>query len=165
MNSISEEKAKKYGICTVMSAFLAVFCLFGYRSSFSIMQGLIIADTGWSTIQTSLGYCIMMTIYAITAFFSGGLVDKKGTRPTYFIGAICCFLGFFLTSIFVKPGSDSAYIVYLFTYGILMPPKSSAVWWHGAKAEWMNACFGCLPESAVTAWIGPLTLPANTTPM
>lgn len=48
---------------------------------------------------------------------------------------------------------------------ILMPPKSSAVWWHGAKAEWMNACFGCLPESAVTAWIGPLTLPANTTPM
>ena len=62
MNSISEEKAKKYGICTVMSAFLAVFCLFGYRSSFSIMQGLIIADTGWSTIQTSLGYCIMMTI-------------------------------------------------------------------------------------------------------
>ena len=48
MNSISEGKAKKYGICTVMSAFLAVFCLFGYRSSFSIMQGLIIADTGWS---------------------------------------------------------------------------------------------------------------------
>lgn len=48
---------------------------------------------------------------------------------------------------------------------ILMPPKSSAVWWPGAKAEWMNACFGCLPESAVTAWIGPLTLPANTTPM
>ena len=118
MNSISEEKAKRYGICTVMSAFLAVFCLFGYRSSFSIMQSLIIADTGWTTIQTSLGYCIMMTVYAITAFFSGGLVDKKGTRPTYFIGAVCCFLGFFLTSIFVKPGSPSAYIVYLFTYGL-----------------------------------------------
>ena len=128
MNSISEEKAKRYGICTVMSAFLAVFCLFGYRSSFSIMQSLIIADTGWTTIQTSLGYCIMMTVYAITAFFSGGLVDKKGTRPTYFIGAVCCFLGFFLTSIFVKPGSPSAYIVYLFTYGLFAGIGTGMLW-------------------------------------
>ena len=116
MNSISEEKAKKYGICTVMSAFLAVFCLFGYRSSFSIMQGLIIADTGWSTIQTSLGYCVMMTVYAITAFFSGSMVDKKGCRPTYAIGAICCFLGFFLTS-FIPEGVSWSFPVYLLSYG------------------------------------------------
>ena len=128
MNSISEEQAKKYGTCTVISAFLAVFCLFGYRSSFSIMQNLIIADTGWTTIQTSLGYCIMMPVYAITAFFSGGLVDKKGTRPTYFIGAICCFLGFFLTSIFVKPGSDNAYVTYLLTYGLFAGIGTGMLW-------------------------------------
>ncbi len=42
--------------------------------SFSIMQKMIIADTGWTTMQVSLGYCLMMTIYAITAFsaLSGG---------------------------------------------------------------------------------------------
>lgn len=93
MASISPEKARTYGLCTVISAWLAVFCLFGYRSSFSIMQKMIIADTGWTTMQVSLGYCLMMTIYAITAFFSGSLVDKRGCRPTYAIGAVTCFLG------------------------------------------------------------------------
>ena len=82
MASISPEKARTYGLCTVISAWLAVFCLFGYRSSFSIMQKMIIADTGWTTMQVSLGYCLMMTIYAITAFFSGSLVDKRAAvRP------------------------------------------------------------------------------------
>jgi len=122
------EEAKRYGACTVVSAFLAVFCLFGYRSSFSIMQSLIIADTGWTTIQTSLGYCIMMTVYAITAFFSGSLVDKKGTRPTYFIGAVCCFLGFFLTSVFVKPGQSGAFITYLLTYGLFAGIGTGMLW-------------------------------------
>ena len=124
---ISEQQAKKFGTCTVISAFLAVFCLFGYRSSFSVMQALIIADTGWITIQTSLGYCIMMTIYAITAFFSGSLVDKKGCRPSYIIGAICCFLGFFLTSM-LNPSSPSSFYVYLFTYGLFAGVGTGMLW-------------------------------------
>lgn len=117
MASISPEKARTYGLCTVISAWLAVFCLFGYRSSFSIMQKMIIADTGWTTMQVSLGYCLMMTIYAITAFFSGSLVDKRGCRPTYAIGAVTCFLGFFLTSM-VNVASPSGFYLYLFTYGV-----------------------------------------------
>lgn len=128
MNKITQEQAKKFGLFTVASAFLAVFCLFGYRSSFSIMQKLIINDTGWSTIQTSLGYCLMMTIYAITAFFSGSLIDKKGTRPAYFIGAICCFLGFFLTSIMVNPASPNSYFIYLFTYGVFAGIGTGMLW-------------------------------------
>ena len=127
MTPISPEKAKKYGLCTVISAWLAVFCLFGYRSSFSVMQGLIIADTGWSTIQTSLGYCVMMTVYAITAFFSGSMVDKKGCRPTYAIGAVCCFLGFFLTS-FLNPKSSSSFFIYLFTYGLFAGIGTGMLW-------------------------------------
>ena len=127
MTPISPEKAKKYGLCTVISAWLAVFCLFGYRSSFSVMQGLIIADTGWTTIQTSLGYCVMMTVYAITAFFSGSMVDKKGCRPTYAIGAVCCFLGFFLTS-FLNPKSSSSFFIYLFTYGLFAGIGTGMLW-------------------------------------
>ena len=82
MASISPEKARTYGLCTVISAWLAVFCLFGYRSSFSIMQKMIIADTGWTTMQVSLGYCLMMTIYAITAF-SAALwwISAAAVRP------------------------------------------------------------------------------------
>lgn len=127
MTPVSPETAKKYGLCTVISAWLAVFCLFGYRSSFSVMQALIIADTGWSTIQTSLGYCVMMTVYAITAFFSGSLVDKKGCRPTYFIGAVCCFLGFFLTS-FLNPKAASSFAIYLFTYGLFAGIGTGMLW-------------------------------------
>ena len=103
--AISKETAKKYGTCTVIAAWLAVFCLFGYRSSFSIMQTSLVDGMGWTSTQASLGYCFMMTFYAITAFFSGSLIDKRGTKPTYIIGAICCFLGFFLTSFMrVSPG-------------------------------------------------------------
>lgn len=120
--------AKSLGLCTVAAAFLAVFCLFGYRSSFSIMQKLIISDTGWTTIQTSLGYCVMMTIYAITAFFAGSLVDQKGTRPAYLIGAVCCFLGFFLPAVLVKPGSADSYLVYLLTYGVFAGVGTGMLW-------------------------------------
>ncbi len=127
MMSISEKQAKNYGLMTVASAWLAIFCLFGYRSSFSIMQKMIIADTGWTTLQTSLGYCIMMTVYAVTAFFSGSLVDKRGCRPTYAIGAVCCFLGFFLTSL-VNVATPSGFYVYLFTYGLFAGVGTGMLW-------------------------------------
>lgn len=127
MNPISAEKAKTYGILTVVSAWLAVFCLFGYRSSFSVMQKAIIADTGWSSVQVSMGYVVMMTVYAITAFFSGSLVDKKGPRPTYFMGAIACFLGFFLTSN-LDITSKSSFFTYLFTYGLFAGIGTGMLW-------------------------------------
>lgn len=127
MNPISQKQAKNFGLMTVVSAWLAVFCLFGYRSSFSIMQGMIIKDTGWSTLQVSLGYCIMMTVYAITAFFSGSLVDKHGCRPTYAIGAVCCFLGFFLTSL-VDVTSTTGFYLYLFTYGLFAGIGTGMLW-------------------------------------
>ena len=109
MESIDLATAKSYGKMTVYAAFLAVFCLFGYRSSFSIMQKIMIEDTGWTSFQVSLGYCIMMTLYGITAFFSGRLLDKSGTRICYALGAVFCFLGFFLTSFIPAGGGDIAY--------------------------------------------------------
>lgn len=131
MESIDQATAKSYAKMTVYAAFLAVFCLFGYRSSFSIMQKIMIADTGWTSTQVSLGYCFMMTLYGITAFFSGRLVDTKGTRPVYFIGAVCCFLGFFLTS-FIPAGGGTApswaFPLYLFTYGVFAGIGTGMLW-------------------------------------
>lgn len=69
----------------------------------------------------------MMTIYAITAFFSGSLVDKRGCRPTYAIGAVTCFLGFFLTSM-VNVASPSGYYLYLFTYGVFAGVGTGMLW-------------------------------------
>lgn len=127
MAPISEKQAKNYGLMTIISAWLAVFCLFGYRSSFSVMQKMIISDTGWTTIQVSLGYCLMMTVYAITAFFSGSLIDKQGGRPAYATGAVCCFLGFFLTSL-VDVASPTGYYIYLFTYGLFAGVGTGMLW-------------------------------------
>lgn len=124
---INQTQAKRYGYMVVASAWLAVFCLFGYRSSFSIMQQSMIADLGWKTTQTSLGYCVMMTVYAITAFFSGSMVDKKGCRPAYAIGAVCCFLGFFLTSS-VDLTKPSGFYVYMFTYGLFAGVGTGMLW-------------------------------------
>lgn len=90
--------AKKMSYCVVASAWLAVFCLFGYRATFAIFSGPMAQTMGWSGAEVSLGYSIMMTIYAITAFFSGMILDKWGTKPVYAIAAIFCMLGFFVTA-------------------------------------------------------------------
>ena len=90
--------AKKTSYCVVASAWLAVFCLFGYRATFAIFSGPMAQTMHWTGAQVSLGYSLMMTLYATTAFFSGMILDRWGTKPVYFIAAIFCMLGFFLTA-------------------------------------------------------------------
>ncbi len=90
--------AKKTSYCVVAAAWLAVFCLFGYRATFAVFSGPMSQTMNWTGAEVSLGYSLMMTIYATTAFFSGLILDKWGTKPVYFIAAIFCMLGFFLTA-------------------------------------------------------------------
>lgn len=90
--------AKNTSYCVVASAWLAVFCLFGYRATFAIFSGPMAQTMNWTGAEVSLGYSIMMTIYATTAFFSGMILDKWGTKPVYAIAAVFCMLGFYLTA-------------------------------------------------------------------
>lgn len=90
--------AKKISYCVVAAAWLAVFCLFGYRATFAVFSGPMAQTMNWSGAEVSLGYSLMMTLYATTAFFSGMILDRYGTKPVYFIAAIFCMLGFFLTA-------------------------------------------------------------------
>ena len=90
--------AKKLSYCVVAAAWLAVFCLFGYRATFAVFSGPMAQTMNWSGAEVSLGYSLMMTLYATTAFFSGMILDRYGTKPVYFIAAIFCMLGFFLTA-------------------------------------------------------------------
>lgn len=90
--------AKKTSYLVVFAAWLAVFCLFGYRATFAVFQGPMAQTMHWTTAEVSGGYSLMMTIYATMAFFSGMILDRWGTRPVYFIGAIFCMLGFYLTA-------------------------------------------------------------------
>ncbi|MGB4503988.1 MAG: MFS transporter [Syntrophaceticus sp.] len=115
-------QAKRIGYMVIAAAWLAVFCLFGYRATFSVLLGPMQESMNWTVSQTSLGYSLMMTIYAITAFFSGMIIDRYGTKPAYFLGAIFGALGFFITSYVTN------YIAYLAAYSIFAGIGTGMLW-------------------------------------
>ena len=117
-----KNKEKLYGPMVVFASWLAVFALFGYRATFAILKGPMAADLGWSQAEVSLGYSIMMTVYAITAFFSGLILDKWGPKPVYAIAAVFGGLGFYLTS------KIDTQLAYIFTFGILGGIGTGMLW-------------------------------------
>lgn len=95
---MDNQNAKGMSYSVIAAAWLAVFCLFGYRATFAVLSGPMASTMKWTGAEVSLGYSLMMSIYAITAFFSGMIIDKWGTKPVYTIAAIFGMLGFYLTS-------------------------------------------------------------------
>ena len=95
---MDNQNAKSMSYSVIAASFLAVFCLFGYRATFAVLSGPMASTMKWTGAEVSLGYSLMMTIYAITAFFSGMIIDKWGTKPVYAIAAVFAMLGFWLTS-------------------------------------------------------------------
>ncbi len=121
-NGNIDSKARIYGRLVVFASWLAVFGLFGYRATFAMLKGPMSLDLGWSQAQVTLGYSLMMTIYAVTAYFAGMILDKWGTKPVYAIAAVFGGLGFYLTSLI------STQIAYLFTFGILAGIATGMLW-------------------------------------
>lgn len=118
----SKLKNNIYGFSVVFSAFLAVFCLFGYRATFAILKEPMSADLNWTQAQVTLGYSLMMVFYAVTAFFSGIILDKWGTKPVYGIAAIFGGLGFLITSYI------NSYLAYLFSFSLLAGLATGMLW-------------------------------------
>jgi len=153
---MEDKNAKRLGYMVVAASWLAVFCLFGFRSSFSILNPVMISSTGWDKTLPSTGYSIMMSVYAITAFFSGMIIDKWGTRPAYFLGAIFSALGFMLTSLV----PNSAPLLYLVMYGLFAGVGTGMLWvsstvsvrkWFVGKAyaTWWGVAFAGAPMAQV----------------
>ena len=107
----------------VFASWLAVFCLFGYRATFAILKGPMGITMGWSTAQVTLGYSLMMVVYAVTAYFSGMILDKWGTKPVYAIAAVFGGLGFVLTV-----DDQHRTPAYLFTFGVLGGIATGMLW-------------------------------------
>ncbi|MEI7435360.1 MAG: MFS transporter [bacterium] len=119
---MNDNKAKFYGWSVVFASWLAVFCLFGYRATFAILKGPMGISLGWTTAQVTLGYSLMMVCYAVTAYFSGMILDKWGTRPLYAIAAIFGSLGFLLTAMI------STQLAYLVSFGLLGGVATGMLW-------------------------------------
>jgi len=119
---MSTKSPRLYGWSVVFASWLAVFCLFGYRASFAILKGPMGLTLGWSSAQVTLGYSLMMVLYALTAFLSGLLLDRYGTRPVYAIAAVFGGLGFMLTS------RIDSHLAYLFSFGILGGIATGMLW-------------------------------------
>jgi MFS family permease len=64
----------------------------------------------------------MMVFYAVTAYFSGMILDKWGTKPVYAIAAVLGALGFILTA------QVSTSLAYLFTFGFLGGVATGMLW-------------------------------------
>lgn len=123
MNNYSGKNlSKRYGLMTVFSSWLAVFCLFGYRATFAILKTPMSADLGWTQSEITLGYSVMMAIYAVTAYFCGMILDKWGTRPVYAIATVLGGLGFILTA------QINEYMAYLVTFGIVGGVATGMLW-------------------------------------
>lgn len=110
---MSNTNQGSYGKSVVFASFLAIFVLFAYRSIFAILKGPLQAEMGWTGAQTTLGFSINMTVYAIAAFISGMLLDKFGTKLTFTIAAIFGCLGFTVT------GTAYSIPLYFFAFGVL----------------------------------------------
>jgi OFA family oxalate/formate antiporter-like MFS transporter len=119
---MKDKNANHLGHMVVLASWLAIFCLYGFRSSFSILQVPMSKGLGWQSAQLTLGYSLMMTVYAITAYFSGMIMDKWGTKPAYAIGSVCASLGFIVTSY------AQSYLSYLIPYAIFAGVGTGMLW-------------------------------------
>lgn len=152
--SFMKSKRKYYGWSVVAASWLALFCLFGYRATFSILKVPMSADMGWSQAEVTLGYSFMMMFYALAAFGCGLILDKWGTKPVYFIGALLGAAGFYVTSY-----ADSLQFYYA-SYGILAGIATGMLWvsstisvrkWYVGKsyAKMFGIAFAGAPMSQV----------------
>ena len=64
-----EQLSRRYGLMTVAASWLAVFCLFGYRATFAILKIPMSEDLGWTQSEVTLGYSLMMAIYAVACLY------------------------------------------------------------------------------------------------
>ncbi|MEI8241768.1 MAG: MFS transporter [bacterium] len=114
--------ARHYGWSVVFASWLAVFCLFGYRATFAILKGPMAITLGWSTSEVTLGYSLMMAVYAVSAYFSGMILDQWGTKPVYAVAAVFGSLGFLLTA------RVDTHLAYLFTFSLLGGIATGMLW-------------------------------------
>ena len=87
-----------YGWLVAFVSGLILFVAFGIRLSFSVFFVELIAEFGWSRADTSLIFSTTMIVFAATSTLAGVLLDRKGSRFTFTVGAAVLGLGLILST-------------------------------------------------------------------
>ena len=116
------DKNRRFGLFVVISSWLGMFCLFGYRATFAVLKIPMSIEMGWSQAQVTLGYSIMMLFYAVSALFCGMALDRFGAKIIYLVGAGFGAAGFLVTSYV-----DTLYGYYA-AYGIFSGIATGMLW-------------------------------------
>ncbi len=119
---MQKKNSKQTARMVLAASWLAVFCLFGFRTTFAIFQVPMAHEMHWSATQISGGFAIMMVVYALSAFLSGWMIDRKGTRPAYFLAALFGSLSYLVTS------STHSLGAYYAAYGVLGGIGTGMLW-------------------------------------
>ena len=117
-----ESHKKRIGWAVVISAWLALFCQFGFRATFAVLKTPMAQDMGWSQAEVSLGYSIMMVGSAFMAFFCGIGAERYGAKLTYLFAAIFGALGFCAAS------RVQSLVAYYLIFGVLTGLGTGTLW-------------------------------------
>ncbi len=96
----------------LLSAFLAMFTVFGVAYSFGEFFGPMADEFGASRSSTALFFAITTFAYFILGMFTGRIADRVGPRPVVVVGAVSMVMGLLLTA-----EVDSIQLGYV-TYGL-----------------------------------------------
>ncbi len=82
----------------LISAFLAMFTVFGVAYSFGEFFGPMADEFGTNRSATAFFFSITTFSYFALGIFSGRIADRIGPRPVVIFGAVCMVIGLFLTA-------------------------------------------------------------------
>lgn len=117
-----EKHRKRIGWAVVLSAWLALFCQFGFRATFAVLKTPMAQDMGWSQAEVSLGYSIMMVGSAVMAFLCGIVAERHGAKVTYLFAALFGALGFCAAS------RVQNLLAYYLIFGVLTGLGTGTLW-------------------------------------
>jgi len=107
-----------YGYVIVICSFLIMFTSFGVNYSFGIFFNLLLADFGWSRVETAMGYSFGQIFAGLLGIFIGRITDSIGPRLIGLVCGLSLGAGCILMSLIT--GMWQFYLIYGILFGIGM---------------------------------------------
>lgn len=146
---MSDRRPIFYGWWVVAGLF--IIGMFGPLGRYCVTAFLpfVTVEMGWSRASIGLGQSITLWMYAFFVLLSGSMVDRIGSRKTFFIGGIVTLIGWMLLSTI-----NTHWQFYLY-YGVLMALAvaiTHAVPLQSTSRKWFTKRAGLVAGISATAF-------------